>query len=73
MELCCDCADQTDLQTDRQSEPVSGSSFFKPPHLPLWSAVSLNPDPVDESCASSQSCLAAVIARTQPDKQLLTI
>lgn len=56
-----------------QSRPVFDLSFFKYPQLPLWSAVSLNPDPVDESCASSQTCLAAVIARIQPDKQLLTI
>lgn len=48
-------------------------SFFFFHHVLLWSAVSLNPDPVDESCASSQTCLAAPIAHTQPDKQLLTI
>ncbi|TKS87548.1 Mediator of RNA polymerase II transcription subunit 1 [Collichthys lucidus] len=62
---------KSELLPEINTSPAVNLYPFTP--LPLWSAVSLNPDPVDESCASSQTRLAAVIARIQPDKQLLTI
>ena len=62
------------ITCDSQFWSVFGRIFFLfYPHLLLWSAVSLNPNPVDGSCASSQTCLASITARTQSDKQLLTI